>query len=283
VWTPEDASRFLTSAIHEAQRPLADALKRRSVSAGVLALVVILLAAAATVVGWVLHSQLVKAEAAAEAAREAGASAINQRHELLARTEGLNAKLAAETEQLEQLRRQYRADTERLETELTANRGNEDELKRIPTEMQRNRRQNLLLRSQISGLEMEKQALARQLAAVKALAMADDEIDDEALFESAEQLEQSMPEIQPAQPQEPMSTLRPPETGLTTTDSSENDAASSYDAVSETDSYLSNTADSTESPVQDGGDLSDPATAADTPGSDWAGDTTAANGEEETE
>ncbi len=175
VWTPEDASRFLASAINEAQRPLADALKRPSVSPGIVALIVILLVAAACAIGWVLLRQLEKSERAADTARTARDAAVNQWHELQAKSEGLTAKLSAEMEQQERLRREYLSETEHLKTIAAGHRDNEEELKRIRGEMQRHRRQNELLRNQISGLEMEKQALARQLEAVKALALGDDD------------------------------------------------------------------------------------------------------------
>lgn len=175
VWTPEDASRFLASAINEAQRPLADALKRPSVSPGIVVLIVVLLVAAASAIGWVLLRQLDKSERAADTARTARDAAVNQWHELQAKSEGLTAKLSAEMEQQERLRREYLAETEHLKTIAAGHRDNEEELKRIKGEMQRHRRQNELLRNQISGLEMEKQALARQLEAVKALALGEDD------------------------------------------------------------------------------------------------------------
>ena len=69
VWTPEDAARFLSSAIQEAQRPLTDALSRRSISPGMFALVVALLVVSAAACGWFLLDRLEKSEQAAEGAR----------------------------------------------------------------------------------------------------------------------------------------------------------------------------------------------------------------------
>ena len=66
VWTPEDASRFLSSALQEAQRPLTDALKKRSVSPGIFALVIVILVACGALAGWVLLDRLDKADRAAE-------------------------------------------------------------------------------------------------------------------------------------------------------------------------------------------------------------------------
>ena len=175
VWTPEDASRFLTSAIQEAQRPLTDALRQRSVSPGIFALVVAILIAFAALGGWVLLGRLDKADRAAENARAEREMALDKRHEIQARQEALIARLTAVQEYGERTRRELEAENEILRTQVVGFKTGEEELKRLRTDLNRHRRQADLLRNQISGLEMEKQALARQLSAVKALAAGDEE------------------------------------------------------------------------------------------------------------
>lgn len=170
VWSPEDAARFLSSAIKEAQRPLTDALQQRSVSPGIFALVIALLVAAAAISGWVLIDRLDKSDQAADAARTDRDVAIDKRHEALARHDAVAARLMSTQEQAERTKRELETENERLRTEAAGYKASDDELKRLRTDLNRYRRQNELLRTQISGLEMEKQALARQLSAVKALA-----------------------------------------------------------------------------------------------------------------
>lgn len=174
VWTPEDAARFLSSAIQESQRPLTEALRQRSVSPGMFALVILLLVASAAGSGWILLDRLDKSEMTAETARRERDIAINQRNETQIKTESLAARLSASQESAERALREKEAENARLRTETAGLKGNEDELKRLRADIQRHRRHNELLRNQISGLEMEKQALARQLNAVKALALSDD-------------------------------------------------------------------------------------------------------------
>ncbi len=175
VWTPEDAARFLSSAIQESQRPLTDVLNKRSISPGIFALVILLLVAAAAACGWVLLDRLEKADKAAETARAGREAAIAQRHEIQSKHETATARLAATQEQMDKLKRELETENERLRAEAMGLKGNEEELKRLRADISRYRRQSELLRTQISGLEMEKQALARQLSAVKALAIPEDE------------------------------------------------------------------------------------------------------------
>ncbi len=82
VWSPEDAARFLSSAIQQTQRPLTDALNKRSVSPGIFALVIVLLVAAAAACGWVLLDRLEKTEKAADNARNLREQALVQQHEI---------------------------------------------------------------------------------------------------------------------------------------------------------------------------------------------------------
>ncbi|MDR1535642.1 MAG: hypothetical protein LBU64_11215 [Planctomycetota bacterium] len=151
IWTPEDASRFLTAAIHEAQRPLAEALRQRPVTTrGLLLIVGIMFLSAAAVVLF-LSRQLEKVELTGQKALGERERAVEERLELQTRADGLESRLAEVQNQNSGLR----ADSE--------------ELRRIREENQRFRRQTGLLRSQISGLELEKQALLQQLEAVRAL------------------------------------------------------------------------------------------------------------------
>lgn len=175
VWTPEDASRFLSSAIQEAQRPLTDALRQRAVSPGIFALVIVLLAACAAACGWVLIGRLEKAEQATDSARLDRDLAIGQRHEMQSRHDTVSARLSASQEQAERIKRELEMENDRLRTEAAGYKSSDEDLKRLRTDLNRYRRQTELLRTQISGLELEKQALARQLHAVKALAGADEE------------------------------------------------------------------------------------------------------------
>lgn len=175
VWTPEDAARFLSSAIQEAQRPLTDALKQRSVSPGIFALVVAILVACGALGGWVLLDRLDKADRSAEHARADREAAIDKRHEVQAKQEALAAKLAAVQDQGERAKRELEAENEVLRTQAAGFKTGEEELKRLRADLNRYRRQTDLLRNQIAGLEMEKQALARQLSAVKALAAGEED------------------------------------------------------------------------------------------------------------
>ena len=163
IWTPEDASRFLTSAIHEAQRPLADALQQRPVTSKALALIVAILVVAAMIIASLLSSQAQKWEKAAQAAQTAKDEALVN-----------GAQLQSRSEQLELRLNEARSLQEKLQQEASGMRENAEELKRAKGDAQRFRRQNELLRSQIAGLEMEREALAKQLAAVRALAMEED-------------------------------------------------------------------------------------------------------------
>ena len=170
VWTSEDASYFLTSAIHEAQQPLANALRSRPITTSSFIFVLLLIFAGAAGAGWILFTQLEKTERIADAARSGLNDALSKQHQLQARSDTLQAQLeAAQTEQ-ERVSRQYRDENESLRAQMREKRDNEEELRKSQTDLQRFRRQNELLKSQISGLEMEKQALARQLNAVRAMA-----------------------------------------------------------------------------------------------------------------
>lgn len=178
VWSPEDAARFLSSAIQQTQRPLTDALNKRSVSPGIFALVIVLLVAAAAACGWVLLDRLEKTEKAADNARSLREQALVQQHEIKSKHDVVSAKLNTTQEQLERVRRDLETENGRLRTEATGFRLNEEEMRRLKNDIQRYRRHNELLRNQISGLEMEKQALSRQLSAVKAMAAGDDDLFD---------------------------------------------------------------------------------------------------------
>ena len=164
VWTPEDASRFLTSAIHESQRPLADALGHRPITTKGLILVLAVVIGYAAASLWLLSSRYSsQLEEAKQAAREAGKakdSVLDEKAELLSRAAVLESRLDSAKD-----------DNSRLKTEASGLKEGEEELRRSRNDNQRFRRQIELLRSQIAGLEMEKTALARQLEALKALAL----------------------------------------------------------------------------------------------------------------
>lgn len=200
-WTPEDASRFLSAAIHEAQRPLADALRQRPVSTPVLALIIALLVVAGAAIGWILSRQLEKSESAADKARHEREAAVAKSYELQSRSDTLSMRLKSAEERHEQAVREYAGEAERLRTESAGLRESESDLQRTRTELARHRRQNELLRNQISGLEMEKQALARQLEAVKALMLSD----DDAGLDKAESAEEAASAAAPSAPAVPAS------------------------------------------------------------------------------
>ncbi len=174
AWSPEDASRFLSNAIHEAQKPLADALKQRPATTPVLVLIVAILVVASIAIGWILSSQLSKREVEASQARATSDEAIRQQHELKAKSDTLEARLAAAKEEQDRLNQDYLKESESLRGQVAGKRDNEEELRKAQSELVRYRRQNELLKTQISGLEMEKQALARQLDAVKAMAIGEE-------------------------------------------------------------------------------------------------------------
>ncbi|MDR1613304.1 MAG: hypothetical protein LBT97_11065 [Planctomycetota bacterium] len=173
VWTPEDAARFLSSAIQEAQRPLTDALRQRSVSPGLFALVIALLVAAAAVCGWILFDRLEKSDQAADGARMDREYAVGQRYDLQARHDALASRYTAAQEIADRSRRELGSEIERLRTEIAGLKANEDELRRLRADHQKYRRRDEQLRNQIAGLELENQALARQLSAVKALSLSE--------------------------------------------------------------------------------------------------------------
>lgn len=159
VWTPEDASRFLTSAIHEAQKPLADALKQRPVTSRGLAVIVGILVVAALVIALLLSSQVEKWEKRADAMQTAREDMVSEKATLEAQASALQDKLGVAADQ---------ANT--LQSRIDFFQAAEETHKRTQQDLSRFRRQNELLRRQISGLEMENTALSRQLSAVRALA-----------------------------------------------------------------------------------------------------------------
>ncbi|MCD7897390.1 MAG: hypothetical protein LUG50_12065 [Planctomycetaceae bacterium] len=176
IWTPEDASRFLTSAIHEAQRPLAEALKQRPITTRALTVMVAIIVVAALVIALILSNQLEKAEKRAELNQTARDTLLAERHEISAKATTLEDRLNNAI-----------AEQQALATTIDSLKGNEEILRKTQSDLARFRRQAELLRSQISGLEMEKAAIARQLAAIKALAMEDEEglADDATPFDLA--------------------------------------------------------------------------------------------------
>ncbi len=206
VWTPEDASRFLTNAIHESQKPLADALKSRPITTSTLVLVLVIIVAAAAGIGWILYMQLEKTEKLADSARTSRDEALLQQHQLQAKSETLEARLESAKAEFDRLNQEYLTESESLRGQIQGKRDNEEELRRIQTELTRFRRQNELLRNQISGLEMEKQALARQLEAVRALAI-DEGMD---FLDTGDAARQPVPQPEPPEETPPLSRMTEP-------------------------------------------------------------------------
>lgn len=182
AWTPEDASRFLTSAIQEAQRPLADALKDRPVTSKAFTVILAVICLAALIIGLILSSQIEKADRQVDRANKEKKELADHRDAIRLEKDRLQIMSEALESRLIDARQQHTTLESRLQEQIEAARGGDEELRRIRSDMQRFRRQNELLRSQISGLEMEKVALARQLEAVKAMAI-DQAVDGEALEE----------------------------------------------------------------------------------------------------
>lgn len=176
VWTPEDASRFLTSAIQEAQRPLADALKDRPITSRALTIIIAVLCLAALIIGLILSSQIEKADREVVRVNKEAKEIASERDAARVEKERLQITTTAMEERLTDVREQRSSLQSQLQEQIEAIRGGDEELRRSKADLQRFRRQNELLRSQISGLEMEKVALARQLDAVKAMAI--DEADE---------------------------------------------------------------------------------------------------------
>lgn len=160
VWTPEDASRFLATAIREAEGPLREELKKRPITATWLGVIIGVFVLGTASIALILSSQVEKMESRAE-------NAGRQREELLTEKAQLQAKSSTLEERLSM-----------ASEEITTLKGSSEALQSARSDLAKFRRQNELLRSQISGLEMEKVALARQLEAVKALAI-DDAFPDE--------------------------------------------------------------------------------------------------------
>lgn len=172
VWTPEDASRFLTSAINEAQRPLADALKNRPITTKGLYLLVGSLLVAGLVIVLILSGQVERAEKRAAIASDKHEQTFAEKHEIQAQHSTLQDRLSLVNDQHEELRGQ-----------VEALRKKEEIHKKTQTDLSRFRRHNDALRSQISGLEMEKAALARQLDALKIMMEDPDEAGPDDNFE----------------------------------------------------------------------------------------------------
>ncbi|MCD8138843.1 MAG: hypothetical protein LUE17_03530 [Planctomycetaceae bacterium] len=158
VWTAEDASRFMTSAIREAQKPLADALKQRPMTSRALTLVISIIIAAALIIGLILSNQLEKTEKRAEGAQLAREEILGEKMVLQAQTQALEDRLNAIQNRHDELYSQV--------ADLKAN---EERHRRTISELARFRQNNEILREHISGLESEKAALSNKL--LKALSI----------------------------------------------------------------------------------------------------------------
>ncbi len=158
VWTAEDASRFMTSAIREAQKPLADALKQRPMTSRALTLVISIIIAAALIIGLILSNQLEKTEKRAEGAQLAREEIMGEKMVLQAQTKALEDRLNAIQDRHDELYGQV--------ADLKAN---EERHRRTISELARFRQNNEILREHISGLESEKAALSNKL--LKALSI----------------------------------------------------------------------------------------------------------------
>lgn len=174
VWTAEDASRFLTSAIHEAQKPLADALKQRPITSRALTLLVTVLIIAALSIGLILSSQLEKTEKRAERAQQAREEMLTERAALQAQTQSLENRLDG-----------IQSRNTELYSEMAELKTNEERYKRAVSELARFKQHNDLLRDYINGLEQEKAALSEKL--MKALSLEpNSDADVNALVEASE-------------------------------------------------------------------------------------------------
>ena len=103
VWTPEDANRFLTAAIHEANRPLEEQLKRRPIPSNWIIAIVAFVVFAACVVALLLSSQVEKVEARAETINRQREELLTQKVRLEAQSSILEERLSAATEQVSAL------------------------------------------------------------------------------------------------------------------------------------------------------------------------------------
>lgn len=199
VWTPEDASNFLTAAIKESQKPLAEALARPSVplSAFLVALLVVALLCGAAVAfflkerAWYRQridnlqtkTQSLQDKAADETARasrlEGAADQIDRLH---AREESLAQQASEYRARIDELKKQAdamrRASTGRLE------------------EVARARNQIRLMQEQIDGIEQEKSALSRQVTSARKLIRA---LQEETLGRPLETDDAFAPEQKPAE------------------------------------------------------------------------------------
>ena len=201
VWTPEDAANFLGAAIKEAQRPLAEALRRQGVPAWLFLLLILIglgLGTAAARSGQqylrrlfreqeALQQEIVRLRAElAAAGRERGESEaararLEARLEIMAEQFGglRDAKLAAEEEaaalrqELQDAKAAPRQEVENLRVSQAAAAGREAALRaeserlQLQVEMQRQeierlRRDLRLLAAQIENGEAEREALRKQ-------------------------------------------------------------------------------------------------------------------------
>ncbi len=152
VWTAEDASRFLTSAIHEAQKPLAEALKQRPITSRALTLLIAIIVAAALAIALILSSQLEKTEKRAD-------SALQARDEMLAEKVTLQAQSQAMEDRLNSIQSSH----DELYGRVADLKMNEERHRRTISELARFKQSNDILRDHISGLEQEKAALSTKL------------------------------------------------------------------------------------------------------------------------
>lgn len=199
VWTAEDASRFLTSAIHEAQKPLAEALKQRPITARALTMLIAVIVVAAFAIALILSSQLEKTEKRADRALQAREEIMTEKMVLQAQTQALEDRLNSIQSRHDELYGQV-ADLKM----------NEERHRRTISELARFKQSNDILRDYISGLEQEKASLSTKL--MKALSIEPgSEADLDKLIEAAE-LEDAPPPAAtdtPEKPDEPVETVPP--------------------------------------------------------------------------
>jgi hypothetical protein len=158
VWTAEDASRFLTSAIHEAQKPLAEALKQRPITSKALTMLIAVIIVAALAIALILSSQLEKTEKRADLA-------LRARDEIMSEKVTLQAQSQAMEDRLNSLQSRH----DELYGKVSDLKMNEERHRRAISELARFKQSNDILRDHISGLEQEKAALSTKL--LKALSI----------------------------------------------------------------------------------------------------------------
>lgn len=190
VWSPEDVSHFMAGAIHEAQKPLADALRHRPITTFTLFLMLLIILACAGGVGYILFTQVNKLEAETQQVRASRDEALVRQMEFQSKSDHLAAELALTRKEQEILNKEHQKEADELRARAADIRNTNEDVQRMQSELTKTRKQNEILRAQVSGLEMEKQALTNQLHRIRAMTI-DEEVPSE---EPAEAVVETVPE-----------------------------------------------------------------------------------------